>query len=339
MEINREDFLSTLQLVQAGLADKENLEQSTCFVFSDKQVITFNDEIACRLPLSDSYKKINGAVRAKPLMAILSKLEDDLVDLEASSSELVIKAGKGRRSSGISMESEVYLQTDGVEIPKKWKKLPETFGDSCELVLRCCGSDESEFALTCVHMTPKFVEATDRFQIARYTIDLPIKKGILVRSKSLNQVLQAGVTAISETESWLHFKNSDGLIISVRRSIDDFPDLSSYYKVEGEGIKLPEGISAAAEKASIFSMENAEDDRVIVQVLPKKVRIEGRSAVGWYRETKQVTYKGPKLKFSISPLLLTELIKIMTDDCQITSSRLKINAGAFEYVTCLGAVD
>ena len=79
MKINREELLNQLESVQPGLSIREIIEQSSCFVFQDGKVITYNDEIFCsqKTPL-----KIKGAVLAAPLIALLRKMVETEVDIE-----------------------------------------------------------------------------------------------------------------------------------------------------------------------------------------------------------------------------------------------------------------
>ena len=82
MRINREELLKALESVTPGLSPKEIQEQTNCIVFHEGQIITFNDEISCsrESPLGD----IEGAVRAIPLLTLLSKLTEEEIQVEHS---------------------------------------------------------------------------------------------------------------------------------------------------------------------------------------------------------------------------------------------------------------
>jgi hypothetical protein len=69
--INREEFLRNLESVEPGLSPREILEQSSCFIFQKGWIKTFNDEVACKIK---SPLKLEGAVQAAPLLAILSAI-------------------------------------------------------------------------------------------------------------------------------------------------------------------------------------------------------------------------------------------------------------------------
>ena len=330
MKVNREELLKELESVTPGLSLKEVIEQSSCFVFKGGEVATYNDEIACQ---HSSCLDVVGAVCALPLLAILRKLGEESIEIGISKGELLIK---GRhRKAGIRMEAEVQLPVDAVESPGKWKKLPDDFVDAVSITQECAGKDETQFSMTCIHLHPEWIEACDNFQAIRYTLATGIAIAVLVRRESLKYIVALGMTDFSETETWMHFRNPAGLILSCRRYVEEYPDLTSVLKVSGEQATLPKGLKEAAEKAAIFSVENLNDNMVTLELKQGKLRITGRGSSGWYSEVKKVGYEGEPMSFTISPVLLAELVQHY-NTCEISASRLKVDGGKFIYVTALG---
>jgi len=334
MRQDREELLRKLEAVSPGLAIKEIIEQSSCFVFNAGRVITFNDEIACSIECDVGFE---GAVAAKALLELLAKLAEKEIDISAKDGTEVLIKGKGRRA-GITMEAEITLPVAAVEIPSKWTDLDPEFADAVGMVQHCASKDNNTFHLTCIHITPEHVEACDNFQIARYPVNTGLTKECLVKRDSLKHVTGLGMTEVSETKAWLHYRNPTGLVLSVRRELHDFEDLDPILNMEGTRTTLPGGLAEAVEKAEIFSAENAEHNIVIVQIKAGQLRLRGMGSSGWYEERKSVKWDGDPIAFSVPPKLLVD-ITTRTNDCFISSSRLKIDAGKFEYVTCLGKVE
>ena len=81
MKVNREELLRNLESVQAGLSRREILEQSDCFVFGGKRVVTYNDEVSCRGPsgLDDSFR---GAAKADKLLEVLREYPVEGVEVD-----------------------------------------------------------------------------------------------------------------------------------------------------------------------------------------------------------------------------------------------------------------
>lgn len=334
IKINREDLLTKLDSVMPGLSPKEIVEQSSCFVFKDKRVMTYNDEIACWCELDVGFE---GAVAAGPLVAILRKMPEESVKLDATTDGELIVIGK-RRMAGIHREKEVLLPIQNVELPKKWKRLNDDFTEAVDIVQSCAAQDETAFALTCVHIHNDYIEACDNFQLSRYKLQTGITKPTLVRAESIKHIISFGMMEFSETENWLHFKNSDGLVISCRRYMEEFQDMSALLKVKGAKAALPKGMGEACERAEVFSAENADDNLVQIELRADKLRIKGQGVSGHYSEVKAVKYGGPPVVFTIKPKLLAALTE-RHNECVISPERLKVNAGKFSYVVCLGIVE
>jgi hypothetical protein len=183
------------------------------------------------------------------------------------------------------------------------------------------------------------MEACDNFQMARYTLETGVKKPILVKKDALKYIPGFDLNQMAETESWIHFKGAGGMILSCRRCEDEYQDLTSMLKIKGEKAILPKALEEAAERANIFSEENSENNQVIVEIKPGKMRVVGIGASGYHKEVKKLTYQGPPMRFMIAPKLLIQLVK-RHSECRISEDRkLKVNGGRFVYATVLQSVE
>jgi hypothetical protein len=329
--INRTKFLSQLELLQAGLSSRELLEQSSCFVFKDGVVHTFNDEVSCSIPTE--LASFTGAIVAAPLLAILRKMPEDQVTIEATASEIVV-AGKNRKC-GITAESEVLLPIDSVERPTKWKKLPDDFAASVKLAQSVVAKNEARFVFTCVHIHAAGIEGGDNSQFVRVSLNTGFREPVLVKGPSINSIVELGMTEFALTDAWVHFKNAVGLVLACRRYVESYPDLTPIMNVEGGShIALPKGLDEAIDKASIFANDTADSGNVIVTVKPGKLLLKGAGAFGWYKEIKKVRYSGPCFTFMIAPAMLQQIVKSY-NDCQITANRLYVQNGSVQYISSL----
>lgn len=332
IRVGRAVLLSELESVYAGLSPKEIVEQSSCFAFRKGKVHTFNDEVSCNTS-SCLGSEITGAVKADPLLNILRKLDEDELEIEQQDGELILQ-GK-RRQAGIRLEKEITLPIKVVEKPGEWLDLHKDFAEAINIAKQCTSNDEAQFKLTCVHIHPKWVEACDNFQICRWKMKTGIQQATLVRQSAIKHITSLGMIKFSETPSWLHFQNSNGLVYSCRRYLDEYVDLSRFLEVEGEEISLPKSISDAVERSEIFSVDNTDNNMVLIDLSPGKLRIKGQGISGWYSERRKIKYTGPAISFMVAPKLLTELVK-QHNDYIISKDKLKVNGvGKYVYVACL----
>jgi len=335
MNIDREKFLSNLQMVKGGLSPRAFIEQSNCFVFRDGEVMTFNDEIACRKSIGVS---LNGAIQADALMAILEKIEDPLLQVAESSSNFEFRTK--RKRFWLTRDAEILLPIDKVEKSKAWQEVPEDFADKLKMLRRCVSQDETKFIQTCVHLHPEFMEACDNRQMLRCKTDLSfLEKPILVRGAALMQIVDLGMAKMAVTESWVHFKNPKDLIFSCRKYMEDYPKLDHILDVKGEDITIPRALVEATARALVFANEQAGDPLLMITLQPGRLRITGEGMSGGYEEIKKISYDGPAMKFLIAPDVLDHISENYTT-AQIAKRKFKASQkGSWEYVTVLGAPD
>jgi hypothetical protein len=333
MLINRTELLSKLETASPGLATtRETVEQSSCFVFRKGGLITYNGDLACRIKCPMEFE---GAVVADKLVELLRKLNEDDVEITAKGKELVV-TGIGRRA-GIRFEADITLPIDAVERPAEWQEIDSQFAEAVDICVQCTTKDDTQgFYRACVHIHPKYIEACDNLQMARYPVVTGLAAPVLLRRESVKHIVTLGITHIAETQSWVHFRAGNGLILSCRKYIEvDFPNLNEVIKVRGTPATLPAGLPEAAEKAQIFSGDNADVDHVTIELRAGKLRITGRSAGGWFQEQKSIKYEGDPLVFTIAPKMLIELTK-RHNECEIAPGRLRVHGGRYTYLTCLG---
>lgn len=364
-KVDREKLLSAMQAVQPGLTQKELIEQSSCIVFHQGRIWTFNEEIACSAP--SPLGDFTGAVTAKPLMELLSKMDEKELDITASpdgtefrivgSSVQDAQGKKIKRRAKFAFQAQVLLPIGAVDTPQTWYPLPKApsdnpnaadFGSAVRHVAACASTNSKEFLYSCIHIKKAFMEACDRLQIGRYNMPIPIESDdVLVRATSLAQIASVGVDEMSETASWLHFRNIDkGVILSCRKFVDNYADLERFVQRDGSSkLTLPPTLDGILSRAGIFSAAASVGSFVIVDLRPGETEatatmtITGEGPFGRYDEQRSVEYNGKDaIRFLIAPQLLSELSKKSTV-CHVVPGKLFSDDKIFSYFTCTNSPD
>lgn len=330
-KISREDLLRVLASVQPGLSPKETVEQSNCFVFTNGEVVTYNDEVCCRAasPLGD----FTGAVKAGKLLEMLEKIPEDKIWVDAKGDKLVIR-WTGERS-WLRVEQEILLSMP-MEKPKKWTKLDPEFSEAVSVVKECASQDQSSFEMTCIHIVPGWIEACDNFQLCRWKMETGFEGSTLVRQNALQHIVTSGADEFAVTSSWVHFRNKeDGVYFSCRYYEEEYKDFSKLLNVKGGTLtRLPKKLAEVAERSAIFSAENDKNDRVTVTLKDGRVFVESEGTSGGHMGAKKVSYDGETMVFLISPALLAQLVR-KHEECHISPGRLNVKGEKFSYVACL----
>jgi hypothetical protein len=335
MKITRKKLIAVLESVTPGLATREeNVEQSSCFVFRRGKVYTYNEEIMCSAPLAVEFE---GAVPALLLLNLLRKLDEDTIVLKVKGqSELRINGRN--KSAGVRFEAEAKLPVDKVEIPKKWNSLPDGFTNAIDLVKNCASTNDLHFGLSCVHFAKNHVEAMDNAQACRAKLRAGFTKSCLVRRAAVIHLVSAGLTKMAETANWVHFRSPSLRVISCRRYLEKYEDLTEIFDGDGTPIKIPRSLADATSKAAVFTSQDATSvaskELVLVTLTKGKVEVKGEGTMGWYREKQKVKYSGPNMTFAITPQTLSKIAKEHTK-ARVSTGKLIIDGDTWRLVFCL----
>lgn len=330
MKIDRVKFLNELESVTPGLSTNEVIEYSSCFVFTDNKVMTFNGEVACFQTCS---VPIEGAIQSTRLLSLLRKLQEETVDVSVEGNELHIR-GKGRRHGGFPLEKGAALAVGTIKEPKVWYDLPPDFLEAVRLIQECLEKDESDFRFACMYLHPEHVDGCGKFEIARFKVDMPLEKPLLVRKEAIKHVATLGMTKFGKSKGWIQFSNANGLTLACCTYLEEYPDITELLKVKGTKMQLPKGLEQAADRAAILA-KDADNDHVSVKITNGRVQVIGKSVHGWWNESRKTDYVGQEFTFTISPTLLIYILKNY-NDCTVSAKKLKVKSGKFQYVTTLG---
>lgn len=359
MRVNREELLKAIQTVSPGITSKELTEQSSCVAFRDGRIWTFNEEIACYAasPLGD----FAGAIVAKPLIDLLSRMEDTEIEVMTNPENTLLRIRKAddgnkkqRRMAEMAMQAEVLLPIDAIEKPEVWHPLDQAeFANAVRLTAACASTNPKEFVYSCIHIKgdtedgqPGFLESCDRLQIGRWPMSIKLEHSaeVLVRAVSLAEIACLKIVEIAETGSWLHFRNADGVVLACRKFIDNFADLTPFIDKQGASkLTLPQTLDGILGRAAIFTQAASVGSFVHVKLTPATevvmgsprgtLTISGSGPTGRYIEHVEVVYDGPATEFIINPALLLELAK-KSSDCWILPGKLFVDSTTFYYFTC-----
>ena len=344
VKVNRGNFLEALEFAKVGLAQREIIQQSTCFIFKDGLITTYNEKTACRCP-SPLGEDFAGAVQSTPLIEILGRLPEDDIGVGIEKGRFLLK-GNGRRRSGINMEAEIFLQVDAIETPadSDWKPLPEEFGRAVSTTQHCAGEQEGDFALTCIHITPDWVEACDMVRVCfcRWNVKTGFSESVLLKRESIRNLENLGTEEFAETNGWIHFRNQNKWILSCRRysETNEFPSLDKNLEIEGEEVKFSPGLPEELERAQVFVSPDGEDNdfvRIDLFTGPKggRMRLRGQGPTGFYEVERGATYQGEPLTFFIPPLLLLDVVKKEDARISVTPDFLVVQTGDYHFVAGL----
>lgn len=336
MDINVKEFRSALEIVKPGLANKESIEQATSFAFTEKNVVTYNDEICIQHPLSSF--ELKGAIKAEELYKFLSKIKTEKLKVEINEDNVTIKSGRAKVS--FNLDSEIKLPLDDSKLTErsKWKDLPANFIEAISMAKGSVSKDMSDPKLTCVHINKKgIIEGSDGYRILNYNLGEKIPcDSVLVPASSIQTVISLKPTQISSGEDWIHFRNENKTVISCRVLSEGYVDTSPFLETESKGLKLtfPSELSEVLDTAEIFS--NNSD--VTLEVKKKKLIVRAESESASFKDELDIEKAKSEFAFQVTPYLLKDILKKI-QSCTIYKDRLAFKGDNWKYVTALSTVE
>lgn len=339
MKTNREELLNVLNMVKPGLAGKEIVEQSTSFIFQDKQVFTYNDEIAVSHPIN---VELRGAVKAKELHALLSKSTEKEIELETTDTELRLKGKRSKAGIALEVELKDALKEALAQTNKehKWHYLPKKFLEALRFCLFSVSRDFTNPSLTCLHVKLDWIESCDNFRLTRYSLEQneeTFEGPWLLPAFAAEHLSKYKPIEFALTKGWAFFRNADKVIFSCRiPEKNEFPDLNPHIKEKGEKVEIPKGVEEMLEKAGIFTDEDSYDIHVLVELKNNWLVVKGKNAVGWFEEKIRARYKGKPIQFEVNPKFLQEILKHL-NEAEVSDRLLKFKGKGYVHCCTIAA--
>jgi DNA polymerase III sliding clamp (beta) subunit (PCNA family) len=337
-KVEREHLVKVLTVAAIGLTKRESIEQSDAYVFTKKYLITFNGEIFTRCP--NPLSGVQGAVPAQELHQLLAKFPDPEVTFQVVGGELHIR-GK-RRKAGISLQKKISLPFDDVPlvVPAKWRGVSEKLSGVLTQAARVCGKDETLPITTVVHVTKKFVESSDNFRIFRYTMPTKFPRSVLIPASSIAALGGLVFERVSINKDYLFLEMPDEHLIAVRCVKMIYPDIGPLLRLKRpKKITLPSNMEDIISRADVMQ-ETAFDASVTVTIEANRLELESRKDKGWYRESKTIDYDGERLKFTVHPRTLEDVLsKKKTVWVDEAASKMKLRVKEAEFVISLEMED
>ena len=334
--VDPKDLLQALEIASHGLSTREMIEQGQCFRIKGKSIVTFNDEIMVKTKSPVPLPTVS--IPAQALLGMLRKTDAEKITISLQG-ENEIEIRTKREVININAESNPIFPDAEIESPVDWSELPSEFFEALETVAASASNDSSEPIITYVHITDKYMVATDGSQICAYKINTGLEN-CLVKKDTAKVLSKLGLTKVASTNSWLHFKNeTNDLIVACRKSTDPFIEIMHHTKMENPiEITFPKSVISALEKAEIFTSEDAENNYVEVELKEDTVSVSGSGSLGRYRlKPMECPYSGNPIKFSVTPSLLKKIID-EHNTCEIDESgalKLRVRSGRMCYMISL----
>lgn len=332
MKVKKSEFLSILEKVKSGTASGILMESMSYFFFSGTDVVSYNDIISVKYPFKTDFSLFISALDS---IKLLQKMDSEYVSLNEKNGSLVIYNEKTKAElSGIS-DDEILSRISAVSKSlenAKWNKLPVNF---CQSILLCSYSvskQESDGTLTCVCVNGNDCISSDNDRISNAKLDSSVPR-MFIKASEIKNLVNIKPIEFFESKSWIHFRNGEKCVFSIKKIIGEFPDFLQFFDLEGEEFNLPKEAITGIDIALLFA--NKSDPMVRVKITKSKMFItvnsEGKKVV----HRSSLTYTGKDITFNINPSFLKQMMEYNTS-LIISDKKISLNTDdGFQMITAL----
>ncbi|KKN89661.1 hypothetical protein LCGC14_0235070 [marine sediment metagenome] len=259
-------------------------------------------------------------VPAAPVYKLLTSSTMDEIELSANDGKLVVKADKHKLRGSYSIQEEAPYLDDLKFDVEEWQDIPKGMISGIRMCRFAASKDASRGVLLGILLEGKDIIAADGFRIAQYQMGTDVGGPYVLSPELIAQVVHYGetITGWAVVDNVAYFKVGDDTIVAGRCLEGQYPPAKEFLqeaKTLDKTFVLPEELVEVLNRHDKQLTEVALEDREVT------VTIDGGTVK--ISSTDDVTYEleetlgegdgdetdGAKLKFSITPTFLAQVLK------------------------------
>ncbi len=331
MKINRKELLNILDEIKSGADTKNVVGSLGYYLFTGKDIITYNDKISIQHPLKTDF---NLLVKANDFYKIISKIKDDTISLGENDGKLGISCKSAKIILASIYDEELNDRIKHITKSlnsTKWEELPGNFIESVLVCSFTASTQESDGTLTCVYVNENTCVASDNNRISFADLDKDIDE-MFIKASEIKTLVSILPTSYAITESWLHFKGDNGCIFSIRRTDGQFPDFLPFFDFEGIAIDLPSSLTDGIDLTSVLM--DADDPSMNFKISNNVVILSIKNENGKSMHRSKIKYSGADIDFAVNPEFLKEMMK-HSSSLILGKDKAKLKTENFSLLTAL----
>lgn len=337
MKIKTQELKKAIKSCLAGTDTKDLVMQMSHLVFNEEEILAYNDKVSIMVPFESG---INCSIPAEDLNKVLSGISDKELEMIVDGDEVKIISEGTEAILSTEIESRIVEEFfSNVDFEKMdWYELPKNFMDQLSLARYSASSNALDANnLFCVCIRGNTISSGDGHRLSKLTIDTEMEE-VLIPSSSVNDIVGFNdFDEYSVNKGWIHLSNEDGVILSCRTVIGDFPDFSKIFKGFQEETKVVVDSNLIPILQNLGGLVSGQVDfmRSVSITITKGTTIISGKKEG-LRIEKKIENKHTKedVQFSISPDFLQYILS-MTNTLSIGGHSAMFSSKTFQHIVQL----
>lgn len=335
--------MQSLLKLEGGIGEKGVLDAHLVW-FGEGRAWTYNAELGRMVTLPDELKALKGACDGKRLLHFLQRAPDsEAIKVTCKDEKFIAKSGSARITLPWRNETQALPYAE----PTEWEELPKELPFAIGFALPCCARHMTRPTLTCVHVTDKYVEASDADRAIRYKLgNMPAKTNHMIPRNAAQALSKANITqwSVQKSAVWLLDDTDTYTFHPIMEG--EYPSLDKVLAVPKDAVefdlplrddKAKLDVSTTLDRARLFcDQEDSGEHFVDITMTEGRVWIRAEDAHGKFEERLSLKAKVPDLSFSMNIQHLVDLMERgATAHCAYTEGRLWVLGDKWTYVSAV----
>lgn len=339
MKIDREELINVLSILKPGLSKKSIIEQTTHFIFTGKELLTYNDRICVLYPFKTDF---SCSVPAEEFYKILIGIHCDEVELSFEKEKMLIIGENIKASLATDTGEDIIDRVKSLSLAKAIKKkalLPKDFFEALSLCIFSASKDATRPVFTGILIEDKYVASTDGIRISEYKMKSSIDDVVLIPATSVDELLKFNAEYFYIDKTWIYFIDKNNAIFATILLNEEYPDYTRILKgFDTKEIVLPDNMQQIIETSSILAEGDFElDKEIIVEISQGKIKCKGQNEKGSIVYNRSIDYYDEDLSFVINPYCLSKILS-HTQSMFYGENKVMFKDKSFKHIIALGQV-
>lgn len=334
MKINRVQILDTLNKVKAGVSNKGIVEEASCFTFTGKHVVSFNDRISIAMPFESDF---TCTVPADELIKTVQNSKAEELFIRIKESEVILSDKKFK--AGITTITNSLADSFPINNIEelKWKSCPDNLMQAIEQCLFSAAKSSAVPYLNCIAIKTDHVVSSDNFRISYFQLSKEMSgEYLLPLSSAIELVSINNFVRYAVNNSWMYFRTKEDIFFFCRLVSSEFPDVSALLEVDKKAAKITlptKELQQALQACSVFSSSIDIDKKVEIEICEGQLSCRSLNDKGWIEYAVDKN-DSPDMKFEIHPDFLASILP-MINEVRIDEGKLHLHTENFKHVVAL----
>ncbi|GEM_PF-5681101 len=310
MKVKTKELLNALDNCFPIINHNNELQELNSFIFYRNFIISYNEKVCVLFPFNFD---IQGAVKAKEFYKILSKIEEQDLDIIEQQDKYILKTNNIKIEFNKLNVSILNFLDTLIDYNKEWQSLSKEFIKGIDIVLISNYID----ILEGVFIEKNIFYSTNRKIIKRYEVEQSIfEDSVWLNQSFCNFIKNFSIDKYFLKDEWLFCQDNSGFIIcSKLLDVNKYPIgtlkkiVYNYDLNKLVWLELPENLLKAIDRVSVF-YENNNNLNVILNFSKNSIVVKGeQSFANYYEEMSWENNISKDVSVLIEPSLFKNYLK------------------------------